>query len=225
VAAPGMKGTGAASWYCGRCGARAEPDAVFCGRCGGDLGPAPRRRSRGRAPAVIIAALIAAGAVAVYLELRPASHATASAPSASGGVPATAMPTPIPTPVRIPPPTPSDDSLALTTMNGHWDAIREHRFSDAYEYLGPDLVAIHPRSDWITSHERDGIGDVQYRFRVRGVSGDSATVDIVALRTVAASAVKPGNPTGCVSWTGDYVLIRQGGRWLIDQANLSPGSC
>jgi hypothetical protein len=111
----------------------------------------------------------------------------------------------------------------LRATEGHWEAIRNHRFDEAYAYLGPNLAT--GQSSWVSAHERDGISDVLYSFNVRGVTGDTATVDIVRLQTKAQSATSAANPAGCLSWTGNYVLVRQADRWLINQANLASSPC
>src|SRR5262249_12172066 len=103
--------------------------------------------------------------------------------------------------------------------------IRQHRFTDAYAYLGPDLTATQPESQWITSHEQDGITEVEYDFRVVDVSGDDAVVEVVRLQTIAVSARTSGNPSGCLVWSGTYGLVRAGGRWLIDQVHITSAPC
>jgi hypothetical protein len=108
-------------------------------------------------------------------------------------------------------------------VQSHWDAIRSHRFDEAYAYLGPNLAT--GQASWVSAHDRDGITGIDYRFSVRDVSGDAATVDIVRLQTRAQSAVSGANPEGCLSWAGNYVLVRQYDRWLINQASLSSAPC
>jgi hypothetical protein len=138
-------------------------------------------------------------------------------------------PTPVETPVfsavpvATPTPTPSQADAVLTAVQSHWDAIRSHRFDEAYGYLGPHLAT--GQASWVSAHEHDGITGIDYQFSVRDVNGDTATVDIVRLQTRAQSAVSGTNVDGCLSWTGNYVLVRQYDRWLINQANVSSTPC
>lgn len=228
--------------YCPRCGAAVRSSARYCGRCQAELpsrvgaAPAPalaafgRRRRYGWAVVAVLVVLLPAGVVA-YLELSGRAAVSSSAPAAKVAVTPTSYPTPYPTstptpyvtPTATPTPVSTDETAVLTAVQDHWDAIRDHRFQDAYAYLGPDLAT--GESQWVSSHENDGITGVLYQFRVRDVSGDTATVDVVLLQTRAGSAQSGSNPNGCLSWTGSYGLIRQGNRWLIDQAHISPSPC
>ncbi|HXM54893.1 MAG TPA: zinc ribbon domain-containing protein [Candidatus Dormibacteraeota bacterium] len=222
---------------CPHCGSRVRPTAQFCGRCRRSLGgapawppepghaPAPVPPSTERPPRRRVGGWVLAGLLLLALVLGAIAYerlpTPAGAAQGTGGPPApdTPPPTPVPTPV----PTPSDDVAVLAALQAHWDLIRAHRFEEAYAYLGPDLAE--GESAWVSSHQQDGIADVRYAFRVRDVSGDTATVDVLTLRTVAQSAVSASNPSGCFSWTGSYVLTRLGGRWLIDRANIHSGPC
>jgi hypothetical protein len=93
------------------------------------------------------------------------------------------------------------------------DNIRDHRFADAYAYLGPDVAK--GKDTWISSHEQDGITDVQYDFSVSGVTGRPG--DHCGLRTAT--------PTGCLAWSASYRLIRQDGCWFIDRVDISSTPC
>jgi hypothetical protein len=176
-------------------------------------------------------AVLALGGAAASVSLGTSPVAPVALPTPSADPTGISSPsaglaaTPSAAPNSAPSPTPSNEDLALGALKSHWDAIRDQRFEDAYAYLGSNLAAQHPRSDWISSHASDGISDVRYDFRVRDSTGNAVTVDIVTLRTEASSAANAANPTGCLSWTGSYVLIRQGESWLIDQARLASGSC
>jgi hypothetical protein len=165
--------------------------------------------------------------VGAYVELRPVP-AGGAPPALSSQSPGDPGPTPIETPTPYPTPTavptPLGADVVLGVVRDHWNAIRDHRFEEAYGYLGPG-VATDSESVWVSNHQRDGISDVQYEFQVRDVSGDAATVDIRTLRTWAQSAQDSGNPSGCLSWSGSYTLVWQGNRWLINQAHLMRAPC
>jgi hypothetical protein len=131
--------------------------------------------------------------------------------------------TPWSTPSPVETATPDAAAAVLAAVQSHWNAIRDHRFTDAYGYIGPGVGM--SESTWVTSHEQDGISSVQYDFRVVYVGFDTATVDIVRLQTTSQSARSSDNPSGCQSWAGSYDLVRQNGRWLIDQAHLTSTPC
>jgi hypothetical protein len=201
------------------------PTAHFCGKCGEELRPAAEgwrgESGPGRLVLVLAAVALVLGTAGAYLWLRPSTGASPAEQSAV--TPAAPAPVRDSTPTATPAPTPRDEDAVLAAVQGHWDAVREHRFEDAYAYLGPDLGF--DESQWVASHESDGISGVRYQFSVRDIGFDTATVDIVVLQTTAQSAESAANPTGCLSWTGSYELIEQGDRWLIDQAHLTSGAC
>ena len=121
------------------------------------------------------------------------------------------------------PPGPSDQQAVLDTVNGHWEAIKNHEFAKAYGFLDPSVAG--PESDWISSHESDGITNVTHNFTVADVSGTSATVNVDQLQTMARSDVSSTNPSGCMNWTGTYGLTKESGTWLITSPNLSQNPC
>src|SRR5205814_401323 len=92
--------------------------------------------------------------------------------------------------------TPPESAAVLAAVQGHWDAIREHRFEDAYVYLAPQLGL--DESRWVASHQSDDISSIRYEFSARDVGVDTATVDIVTLQTWAQNAQSADNPTGCL---------------------------
>jgi hypothetical protein len=229
--------------YCGRCGAPARLTASFCGQCSAELRPlagaprAPRGLSVTRflVPVIVGAIVLGGAGVGAYAKLRPGSPAAIVQPEPTSRIPTnepalapTETPISVPTPTTYPTPSVAPSSLesnaVLSVVQDHWNAIRDHRFVEAYAHLGPGL-ATDSQSVWVSNHQRDGISDVQYDFLVRDVSGDAATVDIRTLRTWAQSAQDGGNPSGCLSWTGSYVLVRPAGRWLINQAHLTSAPC
>lgn len=218
--------------YCPRCAAPVRLTARYCGHCRAELRPVrggARRRSVALPVLIgLLVALLGLGGVGAYARVRAVVSAPsprlAQAPAAAPDVGSTApisTVTPQPAPPPTPVPTPAEAVLAV--VQAHWDAIRDHRFEEAYAYLGPSLAT--GESNWVGSHRRDGITDIRYEFRVRDVSGDVATVDVVTLRTTAQSSQAGDNPSGCLSWSGSYGLVRQGGRWLIDQVHLSSTPC
>jgi hypothetical protein len=168
-----------------------------------------------------------AGGVGAYTKLgwgpvAPGTPASNRPSTLTQPPPPSPVDTPI-VPVSTETPTPSAEAAVLRAMQGHWDAITSGRFDEAYAYLGPNLAK--GQASWVSSHERDGISDIHYTFSVRDVNGDTATVDILNLQTKAQSARTASNPEGCLRWSGNYVLVRQSERWLINQANVSSTPC
>jgi hypothetical protein len=241
--------------FCPRCGAPARRTARFCGKCRAELrqpahsptasnppfaarphsqrasakGPGLASRIRWTPVAVtgLLLLVLSAGVGAYVIVGRgsplPTGRSGVAVDTPSNTV---ASPTPDTTPTlpfSTVPPTPAAEGAVLASVQGHWDAIRDHRFEEAYAYLGPNLAT--GQSAWVSSHQRDLISDVQYHFIVRDVNGDVATVDVQKLQTRAQSAQSSANPEGCLIWTGTYVLIKQGDRWVINQANVASRPC
>jgi hypothetical protein len=102
-----------------------------------------------------------------------------------------------------------------TAIDGHWQAIKDHRFSDAYGYLGGPLAT--GESTWVSNHQADGIQSVSYQFHVARNDGSTATVAVDALQTV--------DTHGCKNWSGDYTLTKQDGQWLINGAAIQATPC
>jgi hypothetical protein len=109
----------------------------------------------------------------------------------------------------------ADDEAALASINGHWKAIANHRFADAYGYLGPALAS--GQSTWVSNHQGDGITSVSYAFHVVQNDGSAATVAVDQLRTVDVH--------GCERWSGDYAMTKQNGRWLINGTTIHATPC
>lgn len=117
----------------------------------------------------------------------------------------------------------SDEAAVLAAIDGHWEAIKNQQFEYAYTFLAPNLAT--NEAAWVSAHESGGIIDVTYDFAVESVTGDSATVDVIALQTRAQSDQTTSNPAGCLNWTGTYAMARQGNRWLITRAQITPAPC
>jgi len=214
---------------------------MFCGQCG-----TPVRAAEERAPRVWRWGLLALGAVLVLLGgatagVYLAGHRPFPAPAQVGGRPAaesaaaahaaasTAAPTAAPTVAPTEAPTPAVPNLAadraavLSAIDSHWDAIRAHDFETAYRYLAPNTAG--GEASWVSAHQQDGIVDVRYDFAVDQVTGDTATVEILTLQTVAQGDQTSANPAGCLNWTGTCTLTRVGDRWLISRAALNSAPC
>ena len=140
---------------------------------------------------------------------------TSSGPQAT--VPPPPSPTPqVPTPQVPTPSAPSDEQVVLDVVNQHWENIKNHNFSAAYQDLGPNLAS--GESSWVSGQEAAGITGVSYQFSVAWVNGDNARVDIVQLQTQDAQS-------GCSNWTGHYGMARIAGSWLINIVALQQQAC
>jgi serine/threonine-protein kinase len=202
-------------------------------------GPPPKRQKPLTAIALIIAALLLAGggtAAALILtgqkKDKPAASASAQTadtaqnvasqpetPTAEQTTPTTTAPTRTTKPRRKPAtPSPPDNTAqaiaAEDVVKAHWQAIEDHRFSQAYRYLanGPG------ESGWVTGHQNDGIIDVQLDTSPGSVSGSSGTVQINSLVTEQDCGVQ--------DWGSATVeMVKVGGQWLISDMNLSRTRC
>jgi hypothetical protein len=123
-------------------------------------------------------------------------------------------PTTQPTPAT-PPSTPADDALAA--INNHWRDIQNGDYPAAFQLLLPSADGNSTESSWVDSHNQDDITSVDYQFTVAWVTGDRARVNIDTLTTQDAK--------GCHTFSGHYLMSRQGGSWLIAQVSLTPGAC
>ena len=68
------------------------------------------------------------------------------------------------------------------------------------------------------AHATNPLQSESVKLRPRPVNADTATVDIVTLKTI-------GTRSGCQTWEGSYQLLQSRGRWLIDDARITPTSC
>jgi hypothetical protein len=142
----------------------------------------------------------------------PPGLTTASAATQEPTTTGPSTPTPPPATAAS---TASDDQAILASINGHWTAIGQGRFADAYHYLGPGLATGEAR--WVSHHEADRIVSVSDAFHVVQTNGTTATVAVDELRTEDAH--------GCRAWSGQYTLTNADGRWLINGTTVHPTRC
>ena len=141
----------------------------------------------------------------------------------SGTVPTETTPAATTPPAPTTPSTTTSDpgTAALNAVNTHWQDIKTGDYNDAYQLLTPASINGSSQSDWVSSHQQDGIRDVQYSFNLTWVHGDQAQVDVNQLQTTAQTDVTPSNPSGCTHFTGHYIVINQNGNWLINEVHLN----
>ena len=105
----------------------------------------------------------------------------------------------------------------LLTVQNYWKSVAAHDFAAAYSDLAPG-VARKTEADFVNSEQQFGIQSIQFTGDVSSQSGSQATVTVNSLMTSDAKV-------GCQRWTGTYSLAQEGGKWLIQQANITPSPC
>lgn len=105
----------------------------------------------------------------------------------------------------------------LAVVTRYWQSISAHQFRTAYGLLAPGSVG-ETSTEWIASEQEDELQGAEFHGRLAAVSQTRATVDSTSLITKDATY-------RCRTWSGSYRLVRVGGRWLIDQADLTPAPC
>ena len=102
-------------------------------------------------------------------------------------------------------------------MVNHWTLIGQGNYAAAYALFVPGYQN---QSTWLADKNQDqpavsnlvvGAADMH--------SATSATVPLVSLHTVGQESPQ------CHNWSGSYDLVKEGGNWLISQANLSGTVC
>jgi hypothetical protein len=147
----------------------------------------------------------------------PASPATPPSPSThppTSSSPAPAAPKALTPRVPIPQQLGQEQSVS-NTIHQEFALITEHKFSAAYALLAPSLQT--GEEGWVDSHREEGIYNVSVATTAAIHSPESATANIVKMRTLDGG--------GCKSWTGSWNLIKIDGQWRISEANLTPESC
>jgi hypothetical protein len=105
----------------------------------------------------------------------------------------------------------------LEALNHYWADVRDHGFSEAYNYLAPSARSL-SESQFVASERKSGIEDAQFDGSVTSSEGDTAYVAVVSLVTHDAEF-------GCRSWGGSYTMVEEDGNWRIARASISPRSC
>lgn len=145
----------------------------------------------------------------------PDTGTTPSADTGTTPIPVVPPTTADTTPTTSPSSTPADDVLAA--INNHWQDIQNGDYHAAFQLLLPSADGNSTESTWVDSHNQDGITSVNFHFTVAWVNGDRARVNVDSLTTQDA--------TGCHSFGGHYLMLQQGGSWLIAQVFLTAGGC
>ncbi len=104
---------------------------------------------------------------------------------------------------------------AANTIQRHFSLISQHRFAAAYALLAPSLQS--GEGAWISSHQADGIYQVNVDVNAILHSPDSATASVVKMTTLDGH--------GCKTWSGSWGLSKINGQWRISQANVSFTRC
>ena len=212
----------------------------------------PPQRAKRRLPSaalipIALVVLLGAGAIAFALtrhksrvsatvaaktnRLRTKSRAgtsstgTSSTGTSSTGTPSTQTSTAATTPTSTSTSTSSAAAPApavstgnpLSAVQSYWNNIATHNFGAAYGDLAPG-AARKTEADFATAEEQFGIVSIQFTGHVSSQSGSQSTVTVDSLTTTDTKI-------GCQTWTGTYTLVQQAGKWLIQQANLTPSPC
>jgi serine/threonine protein kinase len=144
---------------------------------------------------------------AVYFTSNPISTPTSSpspppsqSPSASSQAEASA----------------SNSAGAVGVVENYWNEIKEGNYPAAWA----DETASEQggESSFVHTEEEAGIESVLDQFSPGQISGGAGTVNVVELRTV-------DKKFGCRTWSGDYEVEKDGGRWLISKANIEHSRC
>ena len=111
---------------------------------------------------------------------------------------------PVPTETRYDP-----SAAVAAAVRGHYEAIGAGNFEEAYSYFGPTFRSQHDQASWIAGEQSYQIqGSTVHSLRVDEVIGTTATA------TVDVSFVdNTGTPRFVIVWG----LVKEGGRWKLDQ--------
>jgi hypothetical protein len=96
-----------------------------------------------------------------------------------------------------------------------WNLIGTEDFSAAAAKWAPGSLD----SGWIASHQQEApitVSNLSVGSPTLNSAGD-ATVPLLSLRTTASD--------GCKTWSGSYDVTKVNGQWLMNHANINPGSC
>jgi hypothetical protein len=171
--------------------------------------------------ALVILVLGGGAAAAVVLTHRSGSSTTPTAAS----TPASSAGQEQPHHFHVPSPRPQPSPTALArrdisqTLQSHFRNVENRNYGEAFADLSPQLAAsTGGEASWIQGQKQDQLYGYQLTVTVDDLSANSARADIATFKTHSI-----GN--GCKSWSGYWRMIKSGGRWLVDQAVLNPGSC
>ncbi|HVW17051.1 MAG TPA: S1C family serine protease [Solirubrobacteraceae bacterium] len=103
----------------------------------------------------------------------------------------------------------------LSSVNAYWSDIADGDYAAAWTHLVPTITS---QAEFIRGEQQAQISDVEFDGTLAGISGSYATVDVVLLVTRDAQY-------GCRRWSGSYAMVKQGGRWLIEHARITPTAC
>jgi hypothetical protein len=164
--------------------------------------PAGRPKKSGRRGLIAVAAAVAIGVLAglvVVITLDGADDRPAAA-APSGESPATPL-----DPVE--------------TLGAHFDLLEQGRFLAASDDLTPELLdSLGGRTIWVSERIADLLIDARLDASVAEQTDGTAAVRVDSLRTESLAS-------GCTDFSGTYLMVRSGDRWLIDSADLIDRPC
>ncbi len=102
-----------------------------------------------------------------------------------------------------------EEEAVEDAVRGHYEAIGEGDFEEAYSYFGPTTRSRQDETGWVRTEESFGIqSSTIHSLTVEEVVGSTATA------TVDVSFVdNTGNPRFVIVWG----LLREGGEWKLDE--------
>ncbi len=103
----------------------------------------------------------------------------------------------------------SEEAGVAGAVRGHYQAIGAGHFEGAYSYFGPTFRRQHDEASWISGERSYDIrSSTIHSLRVEDISGTraTATVDVSFVDTT-------GTPRFFIVWG----LVKEGGRWKLDE--------
>jgi hypothetical protein len=110
--------------------------------------------------------------------------------------------------------TPSPAGPAAS-LESYWGDIDTGAYADAWTHLAP---SIETQAAFVLSEKAARPTNIELLGTLTGISGNHARVDIHRLLT-------HDQQYGCRSWSGHYEMVKTGGKWLIDNATITPKAC
>lgn len=105
----------------------------------------------------------------------------------------------------------------LGTVDRYWRDIGAGHYAAAFHYLGSGSVP-QTQAQFVSDERQAQIARVDFNGRLAATTASSATVTVGSLTTNDAQF-------GCRTWTGTYQLRKDGDRWLIARASITPTPC
>lgn len=172
--------------------------------------PSPLRRLQSTL-AVIVMALVTTGVVVVALGTGATPPRVSRTSTGSSTETATTSTT-TKTTTSI-----ASPGGAFAALSNYWRDIDQHNFARAYSLLAPGTVP-QTEAEWATTEEQTGIESATFNGRTLNNTAGGAAVQVLSLITRDVRF-------GCRSWTGTYLMVSRGGRWLIARADITPAPC